>query len=74
VTRQRINKVTTGQIYKGSIVFILLQLVMLFTVIVFPELVTNNLDRAPTSDLNSIELNVDSSGYETPAVDIMSGF
>ncbi|PLC50729.1 C4-dicarboxylate ABC transporter [Pollutimonas subterranea] len=74
VTKRRIGKVTTGQIYKGSLVFILLQVVMLVMVIVFPELVTNNLDRAPTGDLNSIELNVDRSGYEAPAMDMMDGF
>lgn len=74
VTKRRIRKVTTGQIYKGSLVFILLQFVMLVMVIVFPELVTSNLDRAPATDLDSIELNVDSSGYGAPAMDMMSGF
>lgn len=74
VTKRRIRKVTTGQIYKGSLVFILLQFVMLVMVFVFPELVTSNLDRAPATDLDSIELNVDSSGYGAPAMDMMSGF
>lgn len=74
ITQRRIGKVTTAQIYKGSIVFILLQVAMLLMVIIFPELVTNNLDRAPKADLDTIELNVDSSGYGAPAMDMMRGF
>lgn len=74
VTKRRISKVTTGQVYKGSLVFIVLQIVMLVMVIVFPELVTNNLDRTPNVDLDSIELNVDTSGYGSPAMNMMSGF
>lgn len=74
VTKRRISKVTTGQIYKGSLMFIVLQVVMLVLVIAFPELVTNNLDRTPNVDLDSIELNVDTSGYGAPAMNMMSGF
>src|SRR3546814_6355076 len=74
VTKRRISKVTTGQIYKGSLMFIVLQIVMLVMVIAFPELVTNNLDRTPNVDLDSIELNVDTSGYGSPAMNMMSGF
>ena len=43
VTKQRIPAVTTAQIYKGSIAFIILQLIMVAAVIAYPTLVTSNL-------------------------------
>ncbi len=43
VTKQRIPAVTTAQIYKGSIAFIILQLMMVAAVITYPTLVTSNL-------------------------------
>ena len=43
VTQQRIPAVTTAQIYKGSIAFIVLQLIMVVVVITNPTLVTGNL-------------------------------
>jgi TRAP-type mannitol/chloroaromatic compound transport system permease large subunit len=46
ITGQRINAVTTAQIYKGSIAFIVLQLIMVVVVITHPQLVLNNIDGA----------------------------
>ena len=43
VTKQRIPAVTTAQIYKGSIAFIILQLIMVAVVIAFPGLVIDQL-------------------------------
>ncbi|MDZ4102425.1 MAG: TRAP transporter large permease subunit [Hydrogenophaga sp.] len=43
VTKQRIPAVTTAQIYKGSIAFIVLQLIMVAVVIINPTLVTGSL-------------------------------
>jgi TRAP-type mannitol/chloroaromatic compound transport system permease large subunit len=43
ITQQRIPAVTTTQIYKGSIAFIVLQLIMVATVMMFPGLVIDNL-------------------------------
>ncbi|MFW2355600.1 TRAP transporter large permease [Hydrogenophaga sp.] len=43
VTQQRIPAVTTAQIYKGSIAFIVLQLIMVVVVIAYPTLVTGSL-------------------------------
>jgi TRAP-type mannitol/chloroaromatic compound transport system permease large subunit len=45
ITGERIPAVTTGQIYKGSIAFIVLQLIMVGVLIAFPNLVLNNLKR-----------------------------
>ena len=43
VTKQRIPAVTTAQIYKGSIAFIILQLIMVAVVVLNPALVTGSL-------------------------------
>jgi len=54
VTKQRIPAVTTAQIYKGSIAFIILQLMMVAAVIAFPGLVTGNLAKAVTVDESAV--------------------
>lgn len=45
VTGRRIPAVTTAQIYKGSIAFIILQLIMVAVVIAFPGLVTDSVGK-----------------------------
>ena len=50
VTKKRIPAVTTAQIYKGSIAFIILQLIMVAVVIAYPGLVSGNLDKAAVVD------------------------
>jgi TRAP-type mannitol/chloroaromatic compound transport system permease large subunit len=54
VTKQRIPAVTTAQIYKGSIAFIVLQLIMVGVVIAFPGIVTGSLDKAATVDESAV--------------------
>jgi TRAP-type mannitol/chloroaromatic compound transport system permease large subunit len=49
VTGETIPAVTTAQIYKGSIAFIVLQLIMVGCVIAFPQLVSGGLDTKPAS-------------------------
>ena len=44
VTKERIPAVTTAQIYKGSIAFICLQLIMVTVVVLYPKLVVGALD------------------------------
>jgi TRAP-type mannitol/chloroaromatic compound transport system permease large subunit len=44
ITQQTIPAVTTGQIYKGSIAFIILQLIMVAAVVAYPKLVIDGLD------------------------------
>ena len=63
VTNQRIPAVTTAQIYKGAIIFITLQVIMLAVVIAFPTLVTNRLDKAPAVSLESIKLEAEKGDY-----------
>jgi hypothetical protein len=43
ITGETIPAVTTGQIYKGSIAFIVVQLIMVATLIAYPGLVINQL-------------------------------
>jgi TRAP-type mannitol/chloroaromatic compound transport system permease large subunit len=50
VTKKRIKAVTTAQIYKGSIAFIILQLIMVAVIVFNPGIVTGNLDKAVKVD------------------------
>jgi TRAP-type mannitol/chloroaromatic compound transport system permease large subunit len=50
VTGQTIPAVQTSQIYKGSIAFIVLQLIMVAAVIAFPSLVTGGIDKGVQID------------------------
>jgi TRAP-type mannitol/chloroaromatic compound transport system permease large subunit len=45
VTKEVIPAVTTTEIYKGSIAFIILQLIMVAAVMVFPQLVTGGIEK-----------------------------
>ncbi|UJW83204.1 TRAP transporter large permease [Hydrogenophaga sp. SL48] len=54
VTKQRIPAVTTAQIYKGSIAFIILQLIMVAVVVLNPGLVTGSLEKATVVDDASV--------------------
>ena len=54
VTGAMIPAVTTAQIYKGSIAFIILQLTMVAAVIAFPSLVTGGIQKGETVDADKI--------------------
>ncbi len=54
VTGKTMDPVTTMQIYKGAIPFLLLQLAMVAILIAFPALVTGNLDKKPSGDMEAI--------------------
>ncbi len=54
VTQKVMEPVTTMQIYKGAIPFLLIQLFMVGMLIAFPGIVTGNLDKAQEYDLKSI--------------------
>jgi TRAP-type mannitol/chloroaromatic compound transport system permease large subunit len=49
ITGATIPFVTTTQIYKGSIAFIVIQLIMVAAVVLKPDLVTGNIDKGPTN-------------------------
>jgi len=55
ITNETIPAVTTAQIYKGSIAFIVLQLIMVSVIIAYPSLVTGGMDTAVKVDPNSVK-------------------
>ena len=54
VTKKIMAPVTTMQIYKGAIPFVLIQIAMVGLLIAFPQLVTGGLDKKPVYNLENI--------------------
>jgi TRAP-type mannitol/chloroaromatic compound transport system permease large subunit len=54
ITKQRIPAVTTAQIYKGSIAFIILQLLMVAAIIAYPGMVTDSLGEKTKVDESAV--------------------
>ena len=67
VTGQRIKAVTTAQIYKGSIAFIFLQLIMVAVIVFNPGIVTNSLDKPVVVDENAFQEMLDNMPVEEEA-------
>lgn len=63
ITGKLVKGMTTPQIYKGSIFFIAIQVIMITLVIVFPNLVTGRLDTTSNVNIESIQLEAEQSGY-----------
>lgn len=59
VTGQHIKRVTTGDIYWGSVPFIIIQVLMVATVLIFPGLVTHYKQGQVLLDESTIEFGVD---------------
>ncbi|MGC4077746.1 MAG: TRAP transporter large permease subunit [Rubrivivax sp.] len=53
-TGRRIGRVTTGQIYRGAIPFVIIQIIMVALVITFPNLVSGGLDKKAALDTSHI--------------------
>ena len=71
ITGAMIPAVTTGQIYKGSIAFIVLQLIMVAAIIAYPQLVTGGIDEGVKIDADKAlqEMTLPSKGApEMPTV------
>jgi hypothetical protein len=62
ITGEAIPAVTTAQIYKGAIAFIVIQLIMVVAVIAFPGLVID-MDAKKAVDPNTIQLEAPTGGY-----------
>lgn len=56
VTKKRIEGIRTTDIYRGSVVFVLIQLTLLGLLMAFPQLVTGNLDAKVDIDLDTIQI------------------
>lgn len=63
VTGQIIPAVSTGDIYRGSIPFIIIQLIMVAIVMIFPSVVTHYKGTAATVDPSTIVIDGGGSGY-----------
>lgn len=64
LTGKTIAKVTTGQIYWGSIPFIVIQLIMVVLVLAYPQMVTHYKADRPEVDISKVEINIDAfKGY-----------
>ena len=61
VTGALIPSVKTTEIYKGSIAFIVLQLIMVAVVIIYPGLVTGGMDEGTKLDANEVMMQLESS-------------
>lgn len=61
VTGKLIPSVKTSEIYKGSIAFIILQLIMVMAVIVFPVLVTGGIEKVESLSADQIMQQLDNS-------------
>lgn len=70
VTGERIAAVKTTEIYKGSIAFIILQLIMVAAVIAFPVLVTGGLEQKATLSEDQIMMQLNNQlGTPEPSLD-----
>ena len=56
VTGKEIQPLTTPQIYKGAVAFIIIQLIMVALLITNPQLVLGNLDKKKAVDIEHIDL------------------
>jgi TRAP-type mannitol/chloroaromatic compound transport system permease large subunit len=61
VTGALIPSVKTTEIYKGSIAFIVLQLIMVAVVIIYPGLVTGGMDEGTKLDANEVMMQLENS-------------
>lgn len=73
VTGKLIPKVTTGQIYWGSVPFICIQVAMVTAVMLFPGMVTHYKDNAVTVDPSTIKFGTEDA-YGSDSYDSGSGF
>jgi hypothetical protein len=56
LTKKRIAKVTTGQIYWGAVPFVVIQVIMVGIVIAFPQLVTGGITAETTMKAEDVKL------------------
>jgi TRAP-type mannitol/chloroaromatic compound transport system permease large subunit len=62
LTKKKIEKVTTGQIYWGAVPFVVIQVIMVGLVIAFPALVTGGLDKAKPTNIDDIRIEAPAEG------------
>jgi GntP family gluconate:H+ symporter len=65
VTKQRLPKVTTEQIYWGAVPFVLIQVLMVGLIIAFPNLVSGGLAKKADADISNIQIDAPKGKYST---------
>jgi TRAP-type mannitol/chloroaromatic compound transport system permease large subunit len=68
VSGQRMEPVTTGQIYWGAVPFVVIQCIMVALVIMFPGMVMHYKGTAPTMDPSKIQIEIPQ--IEPPPIDL----
>jgi len=63
ITGKRIEAVTTGQIYQGAIAFICIQLIMVAAVIIYPQLVTGEIEKQKKVNLDDVKIEIEVGPY-----------
>ena len=63
LSKQRLAKVTTGQIYWGAVPFVLIQVFMVGLIIAFPNLVSGGLAKKADVDLSNIKIDAPTGKY-----------
>lgn len=77
VSQKMIQPVTTMQIYRGAVPFVLIQLLMVLLVICFPGIVSSGLDKDVVYDLDKVHMDIDAPPQntdETSADDPLKAF
>jgi TRAP-type mannitol/chloroaromatic compound transport system permease large subunit len=63
VTKQRVARVKTGEIYWGAVPFVLIQIIMVGLIIAFPALVSGGLGKKADLDVTNIKIEATPSDY-----------
>ena len=73
ITGENISSVKTSEIYKGSIAFIVLQLIMVAAIIIFPNLVTGGIKEGVKIDADAaFEQMLNQAGEDTDKDDVVN--
>jgi tripartite ATP-independent transporter DctM subunit len=67
VTSQTIQPVTTMQIYKGAVPFVIIQIIMVTLIIFFPGIVSGGLDKQEKVDLDQVQLQMEATSSSNAA-------
>ncbi|MEO5658967.1 MAG: TRAP transporter large permease subunit, partial [Polaromonas sp.] len=59
ITKKQIEPVTTMQIYRGAVPFVLIQIIMVGLIIAFPGIVSGELDKPKAVDMEKIRLQME---------------
>lgn len=74
ITHKPIKAITTTQIYKGSLVFVLLQAATVVIFIAYPEMITNRLQTRPVINMETLDFQAETGGFGNEDDDPMRGF